>query len=277
MYKIKVDLSNGEKLDIRIGRPELIYGATAIMRKENTEKSVYAINPLTNERMDIILGEENRFIIPMHNQNDYKLALEKRLKLKLAVMPYFKGKNDEAVRNEATTKYRHSVIVIIKNPKTGQYLCEDARNGLCRSFVLGGMEDGETIEDAAIREVKEETGYANVKINNVSNISVINHFFAGYKGNFNRFARLEIVFGELVNDEHYEISEEEKKKHKIKWLSQAELKQFINVEHNLFALKMLENGESAFEGEGIMNTKDENNYKNSEEVRKIIIEKYCTN
>lgn len=277
MYKIKVDLSNGEKLDIRTERPELIYGATAIMLKENIEKAVYAINPITKEKMDIVSGGENRFIIPMHNQNDYNLALEKGLKFKLAAMPYFKGKDDEAVRSEAPTKYRHSIIAIIKNPKTGQYLCEDARNGLCRSFVLGGMEDGETIEEAAIREVKEETGYVNVKINNVSNISVINHFFAGYKGNFNRFARLEIVFGELINDEHYEISEEEKKKHIVKWLTREELKTFINVEHNLFALKMLEDGEQAFEGEGIMNTEDENNYKTSQEVRKIIIEKYCTN
>lgn len=275
MYKIKADLSNGETIYIVIERPELIYGATAVMLKENVGKDIFAINPITKKSMDIILGEENRFIIPMHNKKDYDMAIEKGLEFKLAVMPYFKGENGEAVKEELPTRYRHSVIAVIKNPKTDKYLCEDARDGLCRSFVLGGMEEGETIEDAAIREVNEETGYKNVKINSVSKISVINHFFAGYKGNFNRFSKLEIVFGELIDEEQNEISEEEKKKHIVKWLTLEELKKFINVSHNLFALEILENGERPYEGEGIMNTQDENNYKTSEQARKTIIEKYC--
>lgn len=277
MYKIKVGLSNGKIVDIDIERPELIYGATAIMLKEINNKEVFAINPITKERMDIILGKENRFIIPMHDKIDYNLALERGLKFKLAVMPYFTGDGEEAVRSQSQTKYRHSIIAIIKNPKTGKYLCEDARGGLCRSFVLGGMEEEETIEEAAIREINEETGYKNIKISNVSKISVINHFYAGYKGNFNRFARLEIVFGELIDEEHIEISEEEKKKHTVKWLTKEELREFINVEHNLFALEILEKGEQPYLGEGIMNTKDENNYKTSEEVREAIIKEYRLN
>lgn len=46
---------------------------------------------------------------------------------------------------------------------------------------MDGIEEGETPEEAKKREVKEETGYNDVKVTGVSNFVLHNHFYAGYK------------------------------------------------------------------------------------------------
>lgn len=196
MFAMKIDLSDGGQVEVNIDRPELIYGATAIMIKEEKSIDVYAINPVTKEKMYISKGNENRLIIPLHNKKDYQIAVKNNLPKKLAIMPYFIGEKDSKIRAGIETIKRHSVIVIIKNPQTGEYLCEDAQNGKYRSFIQGGIEEGETIKQAALREVIEETGYKDINIISVSEISVINHFFASYKGNngTNRFAKLEYEY-----------------------------------------------------------------------------------
>lgn len=277
MNKIKILLSNGETVKIEIARPELIYGATALMLKSKKDKGIYAINPVTKEKLQIIDGSQEKIIVPLHNEDDYKIALKYKLPFKLAIMPYFTGEREDAPRANKPTVRRHSVVAIIKNVDTDEYLCEEARIGDCRSFVQGGIEEGETIEQAALREIKEETGYIDVSIKYIYNISVINHFFAAYKGKnaTNRFSKLEIVFGNLNSDKHIDITDEEKKKQKVIWVKKEKLKDFINLNHNRFALDILLNDTKVFEGEGIMSTNDENNEKKSVDVRQIIIDKYC--
>ena len=93
-----------------------------------------------------------------------------------------------------------SVIAVIKNEEDNTYLCVDALKRNCKSFVLGGIEEGETPEEAAIREVKEETGYIDIKINRKSIFELHNHFYAAYKG-VNRYATLNVIFGILKSKE----------------------------------------------------------------------------
>lgn len=277
MYNMKVMLSDKSEQIIEIERPELIYGATAIMINSDYEENLYAINPVTREKMKIIRGNKNKFIVPMHNKQDNEISQKYNLPRKLAIMPYFMGEGEKCIKENVKTVKRHSVIAIIENKKEKEFLCEDMQNGKYRSFVQGGIEEGETIEQAARREILEETGYKDVTIEYISEIPVINHFFAAYKGinATNRFSKLEIVYGSLNSLDREEISEEEKLKHTVKWVSKNDLKSFININHNLYAMDMLFSKINTFEGEGIIVSNDENNEKKSQEVRKIIIDKYC--
>lgn len=277
MYNMKVMLSDKSEQIIEIERPELIYGATAIMINSDYEENLYAINPVTKEKMKIIRGNKNKFIVPMHNKQDNEISQKYNLPRKLAIMPYFIGEGEKRIKENVKTVKRHSVIAIIENKKEKEFLCEDMQNGKYRSFVQGGIEEGETIEQAARREILEETGYKDVTIEYISEIPVINHFFAAYKGinATNRFSKLEIVYDSLNSLDREEISEEEKLKHTVKWVSKNDLKSFININHNLYAMDMLFSKINTFEGEGIIVSNDENNEKKSQEVRKIIIDKYC--
>lgn len=148
---------NGEKVQASLKREELIYGITAIMLNDKLKKEDYVIHPLTQERIPIIYGNENKCIVPAHNKKDYELARKYNLTIKQVVAPYFKGIDKESIREDKKTEERHSVIAIIKHNKENKYLCLDCKNRECKSFVMGGIEEGESAEQAAIREVREET------------------------------------------------------------------------------------------------------------------------
>lgn len=271
-YKVNVELSNGGVLEVGIDRPELLYGATGIITNQDIDG--VAFHPITKEKLEFIRGNETRFFIPSHIKEDYEYACKHNMKLHQVVAPYFYGKEEETPREDKETQTRYSIVGVIKHNKEDMYLCEDAKDRNCKSFVMGGIEDGESPKEACLREVYEETGYEDVGIDFVSSFVVVNHFYAGYKG-VNRYAYLNFVYGHLTSNKHQEITEAEKKKHIVKWIKKEDLKDFINLDLNKMALDILLHGESAYTKDGIMITNDENNGKTSKEVQNIILEKYC--
>ena len=175
MKKIEIELTNGKLIPSIITNEELIYGVTAIAvgvknnyidisSKLGKLEKVYAKHPLTNEILPIIvlendiLEENSMMLVPAHIQEHFELAKKFNLPYKQVVAPYFKGIGEESLNPSVETKFRTSVIAVIKNEEDDTYLCVDALKRNCKSFVLGGIEKGETPEEAAVREVKEETG-----------------------------------------------------------------------------------------------------------------------
>ena len=268
MKKIEIELSNGEKIPSVIINEELIYGVTAIaigtknkylkiLNSYGKLDNIFVKHPLTNEMLPIIvldndiLEENSMMLIPAHIQEHFELAEKFKLPYKQVVAPYFKGENEEALNPNVETKFRTSVIAVIKDEKDNTYLCVDAQKRVCKSFVLGGIEDGETPEQAAIREIKEETGYVDIKINRTSIFQLHNHFYAAYKG-VNRYAYLYVVIGSLNSEERKNISDEELAKQKTVWIKREDLKDFLSVNNNLFVNDYLLDKDCAYEGDGVM-------------------------
>ena len=261
--------NRGRNIRIRIDRPEILGGATALIFNGEPKEEEFVKNPLTNENIPVIKGTDTRFLIPAHIKEDYEYATANNMPIKQVIAPYFLGTGEETVRDNVETQNRHSVIAIIKHNEEDKYLCLDCKGRSCKSFVLGGIEPNEGAEQAAIREVYEETGYSNIVIDRKSRFKIINHFYAGYKG-VNRYAVLEIVFGRLADEMCEEISEEESKKHVVKWIDKNELIDFISVNNNRYALEMLLNGETAWIGDGVMINSGKLNGVKSQQVGKIL-------
>lgn len=268
MKEIKIELTNGKLIPSTITNEELIYGVTAIAIGIKNEyinissdlgkvEGIFAKHPLTNEKIPIIvldndiLEKNSLMLVPAHIQEHFELAKKYNLPYKQVVAPYFKGTGRESLNPNAETKFRVSVIAVIKNEKDNTYLCVDALKRNCKSFVLGGIEEGETPEEAAIREVKEETGYIDIKINRKSIFELHNHFYAAYKG-VNRYATLNVIFGILKSKKRERVSEDEFNKQKAVWVKKENLKNFLTVNNNVFVNEYLLDGDCAYEGDGIM-------------------------
>lgn len=268
MKEFKIELTNGKLIPSTITNEELIYGVTAIAIGIKNEyinissdlgkmEGIFAKHPLTNEKIPIIvldndiLEKNSLMLVPAHIQEHFELAKKYNLPYKQVVAPYFEGTGEESLNPNAETKFRISVIAVIKNEKDNTYLCVDALKRNCKSFVLGGIEEGETPEEAAIREVKEETGYIDIKINRKSIFELHNHFYAAYKG-VNRYATLNVIFGILKSKKRERVSEDEFNKQKAIWVKKENLKNFLTVNNNVFVNEYLLDGDCAYEGDGIM-------------------------
>ena len=118
--KITIKTVNNKELGIDLDREELIYGVTAVLTNEEILDGDMAIHPLTEEYLPIIKSDENRFLIPGHNREDYEFAIKNNLEIKQVVAPYFGGVGEEQVRDDARTESRHSVIAVIKNNKNNE-------------------------------------------------------------------------------------------------------------------------------------------------------------
>ena len=131
---------------------------------------------------------------------------------------------------------------------------------------MGGIEENETLEEAMLREVLEETGYSNIRVTYTSLFVLHNHFYAEYKG-VNRYAHLYVVFGELIDNERQELSDEEKEKQSTLWLTRNELKDFLTVNNNIFVYENLLDGDKALDIDGVMINSKEYNGKMRSEIQ----------
>lgn len=137
-YNLKTNLGN--EISAVIENDELIYGVTAIMIGCKSsyhsiciegKQEEYVIHPLTQEKLDIIAIDDDKLydnaemLVPLHIQEHYNLAEKYDLKFKQVVAPYFRGKDEEEIRDGVETQFRRSIIAVVKN--NCKYLCVDAK------------------------------------------------------------------------------------------------------------------------------------------------------
>ena len=220
------------------------------LNKEKTGievKGIKAINPLTNEKIpvwisDYVLssyGTGAIMAVPGHDERDFEFAKKFGIDIKQVVAPkFFDEKNPP--RKDADNTTRHVVCNIIKHPTEDKYLVLKYKDLNWNNFVMGGIEEGETVVEAGIREMKEETGYYDIKNAYQINATSFDEFYAAHKG-VNRKIVQECIVIELNSLDKQAISKEEEDKYDRVWVEKDKLYDFINIESQKFQVDMFLN------------------------------------
>jgi len=250
----------------------------ADMEKEGVFTGSYAINPATNEKVPVYAGN---FVVadygagmvmavPAHDQRDFEFAKKYNIPIKQVIAPFFKHTFEkDAVREDKKTEVRNSVSIIVKHWKEDKYFCLDWKAHQWKSFLLGGIEKGETPEEAAIRETKEETGYQDIKSIKKLGFEIHSEFYAAHK-DVNRYGKYNTFIVELASGKHQEPSVEETKNHEGIWIEKNKVADFLNLENQRYGWSLYLNGESAFTDSGkLINSKEFDGISNEEAKNKI--------
>lgn len=190
-----------------------------------------AINPVNGKEIPIYIsdyvmmsyGTGAIMAVPAHDQRDYDFAK----KFGIDIIPVIEKMTGTPHENE---KYKESIVAVIHNPKTDKYLTINWHEKGGRIFIGGTIQEGETKEACAIREVREETGYTDLKL--VSTTFPINHHYYAY--NKNQYFEIDATgfYFELESEKQVDVSldEDEKNCFTVEWVDQKTVEKEITEE-----------------------------------------------
>ncbi|MBI3572562.1 leucine--tRNA ligase [Candidatus Kaiserbacteria bacterium] len=248
-------------------------------RSENKEKTgiklegVTAINPATKEEIPIYIadyvlasyGTGAVMAVPAHDDRDFEFAKKFDLPIREVIEPVTgKPLPDE--------QFRKSIVAVVENKKTGQILCldwTDEYGGVL--FIGGGLEEGEDPAAAAVREIKEETGYKNLRV--LGTLGKSHHHYYAFSKKIARNVEVIGVHLELVDDERNEpaLEENEKNRFSVLWLTKDEAERKVKDEnHALVFRRFIRN--KPYTGNGILANSGTFSGRESEEAMADIVQ-----
>jgi leucyl-tRNA synthetase/predicted esterase YcpF (UPF0227 family) len=213
---------------------------TELERQESRDKTgvelkgVKAINPASGKEIPLWIGDfaiatfgTGALFGDAHDERDVEFATKYGIPLKETLQPLvFRTSGADAVKGEPF-KDREAVMALVRRKSDGKFLAINYRPTSTHEFVSGGLEAGETHEQAAVREIREETGYTNVKfVRSLGSVIHTKYYSVNYKQNI--FGHYQPLLFELLGDERVEVSADEKARHEVLWLTEEEMSGFLN-------------------------------------------------
>jgi leucyl-tRNA synthetase len=236
--------------------------------KEGMFIGAHAIHPLTGEEIPIYIanfvlpdyGTGCVMAVPAHDERDWDFAQKYGLPIKQVVMPRYGEPRPDA-------EFRKTVAAVVMR-KDGKILALKWKKFPWISIPIGGVDEGETPETAAEREVLEETGYRAKAVKKLGLESEM-HFFADNK-NVWRHRLDQPVLLELVDEHKVRVDDEESARHESFWLTPQELMTQMTHEYNLNGLKHLLKNNGAYTGVGYLVNSGKFNGMKTEEAKHAI-------
>ena len=233
------------------------------LQKEKTGvelKGIKIVNPFNQEEISLFVGDYVLgfygtgavMAVPAHDEGFF--AKKYNLPIRQVVAPYNFDKSNPP-REGCKNTIRKVVHVILENKK-GEVLTlnlkgEEWGKEKPKTFIIGGIEEGETPDKTALREVQEETGYIDIEVVKIIPIEFHAEFFAAHK-NVNRYVKTTGIVCRLKSEKQVSISKEEEKMHDIVWVNKNELPNSVTIPDDMFLAKAyIENVEN-FVDDGVL-------------------------
>lgn len=239
-------------------------------------KGLKAINPANGEEVPIFTadyvlpdyGLAAIMAVPAHDTRDFEFAKKFNLPIKEVVIPSLIDTSNPPQKGKKDTE-RNMVLAIVYDPKTKKYLTLKWKQQPWISFITGGIEDGENTEEAAKREILEETGYKNVIL--IRSLGKTEAFFFAAHKDVNRKTYGEHLLFELVDNEQNHVCEEERNSYELEWLSMEEMKS-THLQHaeGKLLLDRIESENNIFVDSGVLINSDQFSGLDSERAKKQI-------
>ncbi len=189
----------------------------------------YAINPANDQKVPIWIadyvlmgyGTGAIMAVPAHDERDYEFANKFDLPIRQVIAGRFVH-TDNDHRDDAPIVSREVVCGVVKHPKEDNFLIAKPVGSDFWSPVMGGIDGGESPEQAIRRELVEESGYTDIRSTKTFDQVLSSEFFAQHKKE-NRIAYVHTVLVELGSMTKVEVSQEEQGQQELKWVSRAEV------------------------------------------------------
>ena len=251
--------------------------------KEKEKTGVYAgfdaIHPATKETVPIWItnyvmndvGTGAIMGVPAHDERDFQFAKKYNLPVKQVIAPLRYDPKNPFVKEWQTVE-RQMVQAVIRNPKDDTYLLLQWKELPWVTFPGGGLEEGESIENSALREIEEETGLKNLKY--VATLPIVRSEYSANHKQQNRISYCSACVFEVTDKTvTKEVNSEELKQHEVIWKKQKDFSdEFVCSEWDVWK-KALDNSYQAnIEEEGVLINSDKFTGLTSEEARKKITE-----
>jgi leucyl-tRNA synthetase len=242
-------------------------------------KGAFAVNPANGEKVplwiaDYVLADYGTgavMAVPAHDDRDYVFAKKYNLPIKTVIEPVYHQETEPGrVRPDLPFEERNAIIAIVEHWSENKYIALKWKKVAWTTLITGGIEGNQTPEEAALSEIREETGFANPKL--IRKIGMIHGKFYHVPKQVNRFAHSHTMHFKLENDEVLQVSEAEKEIHEVHWMTADELRKSLTAHSHQHALRVLTDTQGAYTGEGILCNSASFNGKGSEHIKKEIIE-----
>lgn len=258
--KIVSKESNSNKVEEYIKRTE---SESDIQRQETDREKTgvftgsYVTNPLSGSKMPIWIsdyvlsgyGTGAIMGVPAHDNRDLEFAKKFNL-------PIINVINPEVIREDAKDKTefvpKRKIVAVVENDQ-GQILTIDWGPEMGGLLTVGGtMEEGETPEQTALREIAEETGYSDIEILEVGQETFRYKYYA-FSKQVAVDAQTKFIHARLKSDSRnkQKLEDNEKGMFKVAWTSKEEaIRDISDPLHRHGIEKFILH--QAFGGEGIM-------------------------
>src|SRR3989344_4803970 len=250
--------------------------------KTGVFSDIYAINPANQEKIPVwvvnyVLGDVGTgaiMAVPAHDERDFAFAKKYNLPIQEVIMPSVVD-HVNPPRNNKPTKVRRNVHVIVYDKKEKKYLTLKSDEFKWNTVVIGGIgkeeKKDEEIIDAAIRELKEETGYVDVEFKRILGAPVQAAYFAKHKDE-NRTAIATAVYFELKSHTTVPLTKEEEGKNEIVWRREEEFIPgvMVNSELPIWLARLKAPNGCAYEGGGVLTNSGKFDGMNSKEAKGAI-------